>query len=93
VFCHKDESVDHLFFTCSAASLIWSLLQYAFDLKKTPSSIEECLGSLIKTFMKKEKKLVLVGISALFWTVWKCRNGVVFDNKRYTNPMILIKLM
>lgn len=93
VFCGKDESVNHFLFTCSVASLMWSLLQCTFGLRKTPASIEECLGTWIKSFLKEDKKLVLVGISALFWTLWKCRNGVIFDNKFFTDPMTLIKLM
>lgn len=38
-------------------------------------------------------KLVLVGISTLFWALWKSRNGIIFDNKRIYDPMTLIKLM
>lgn len=30
-------------------------------------------------FNKDEKSLFAVGIAAVFWTIWKLRNGVVFD--------------
>lgn len=29
----------------------------------------------------------------MFWTLWKCRNGIIFDSKLYNDPMILIKLI
>lgn len=40
VFCGKDETANHLLFTCFAASLIWSLLRCTFGLRTIPSSIE-----------------------------------------------------
>lgn len=93
VFCGKDETVDHPFFNCSATSLVWSLVKCAFGLKSTPSSMEECFGNWVKSFSKNDKKLVLVGVSAVFWTIWKCRNNVIFERKTYNDPMILVKLI
>lgn len=93
VFCGKDGTIDHLFFTCSAAVLVWCLLKCAFGLNSVPSSVENYFGRWIKTFRKNEKRLVLVGIFAVFWTLWKCRNGIIFDSKLYNDPMILIKLI
>lgn len=29
----------------------------------------------------------------MFWTLWKCRNNVIFENKTYIDPLILIKLV
>lgn len=92
VFCGKDETVNHLMFTCSAASLVLRLLKCTFGLRSTPSLIEECFG--LKPFKKMTKKMVLVGISSLFWTIWKCRNGVIFLLKKsYCDSMTLVKLM
>ena len=31
---------------------------------------------------KDYKPLVLVGAAALCWSVWRCRNAMVFDNKK-----------
>ena len=78
VFCGKDESADHLFFACPAASLIWILIKCTFGLRRTPMSMQECLGSWLNSFGKEDKKLVLVGISATCWALWKARNGVIF---------------
>lgn len=40
-FCGQDESIYDLFFQCSAARLIWSLLKCAFALNCTPTSLLE----------------------------------------------------
>ena len=66
VFCGKDETIDHLFFLCSVAKTIWALVRCAFDLKCTPRDLNDCLGKWLKNFQKDSKKLILVGISALY---------------------------
>ena len=35
-------------------------------------------------FLKKYKPLILLGATVLCWSVWLCRNVVVFDNKNYS---------
>lgn len=92
-FCGQDESIDHLFFTCSVARLIWSLLKCAFDLNSIPLNLNDCFDRWIKTFPKLDKRLVLVGVSALFWSIWKCRNDIVFNRRKFCDPMVIVKLM
>jgi hypothetical protein len=29
----------------------------------------------------KEKHLILVGVAAMFWSIWLCRNDIVFAKK------------
>ena len=36
---------------------------------------------------------MLVGISVVFWTLWKCRKNLIFENKTYAYPLIVIKLI
>ena len=36
VYCGQNETIDHLFFTCSAAKLLWSLIKCSFNLKTSP---------------------------------------------------------
>jgi hypothetical protein len=78
VYCGQNESIDHLFFQCSAARLIWSLVKCAFDLRSIPNDLDDCLNVWLKTFQKSDKRLTLVGVSAMFWSIWKCRNDIIF---------------
>jgi len=39
-------------------------------------------GSWLIGIPKEYKPLVLLGAAALCWSVWLCRNAVVFDNKK-----------
>jgi hypothetical protein len=93
VFCGKDETVDHLFFECSVASLLWGLVRCVCGLKTTPLNVRDCFGDWLGKFSKDDKKLVMVGTSALFWAIWKSRNGIIFENKRINDPFYIIKLM
>ena len=35
----------------------------------------------------------MIGISAIWWTIWKPRNGVVFDNNRVNDPCVPVNLL
>ena len=35
---------------------------------------------------------MLVGMSAILWAIWKCRNDIIFRNKLINDPMKLVKL-
>ena len=39
-------------------------------------------GSWLNGIYKEYKPLVLLGVTVLCWSVWLCRNAVVFDNKK-----------
>lgn len=85
VFYGKDETIDHLFFSCSVAKTIWALVRCAFDLKSTPTDLSDCFGIW---FQEDSKKLIMVGVSALLWAIWRCRNNIVFSD-----PMGVVKMM
>ena len=51
------------------------------------------LGGWINKFNKEDKKMVMIGVSTLFWAIWKCRNAIVFERKRINDPFQIIKLM
>jgi hypothetical protein len=37
-------------------------------------SAHHMLGSWLSNFDLKEKKYILVGVAALCWAIWRCRN-------------------
>ena len=41
-------------------------------------------GNWLNGVPKDYKPLVLVGAVALCWSVWRCRNAVVSDNKKHS---------
>ena len=47
-----------------------------------PHNMPSMCGSWLNGISKEYKPLVLLGATALCWSVWLCRNAVVFDNKK-----------
>jgi hypothetical protein len=45
------------------------------------------LGSWLSNFDLKEKKYILVGVAALCWAIWRCRNDRIFEKCKYTSFM------
>ena len=79
-FCNQNESIHHLFFDCYMASNIWRLIYYALKID-SPVSINHIIGSWGSNMSPGYKKLLLSGISALFWSIWLSRNEVAFNHK------------
>ena len=55
VYCGQDETIDHLFFTCSAAKLLWRLIKCSFNLKTSPKGVDDCMGPWAKSFVDRQK--------------------------------------
>jgi hypothetical protein len=53
VLCARNESIDHLFFACPIARMIWSVFQYAYNTPAQPSRMAE-LGSWLENFSGQE---------------------------------------
>ena len=92
-FCGRKENINHLFLTCSIARLLWIILKYAFNLKDIPDDLDLVMRGWAKTFLKEERGLVWIGISAICWTIWKLRNNVIFDNNRVNDPCVPVNLL
>ena len=80
-FCHENETIQHLFLDCRFTRMVWASVYAAWGISK-PQNMTSMFGSWLNGIPKEFKLLVLLGTAALCWSVWRCRNAVVFDNKR-----------
>ncbi|WVZ53298.1 hypothetical protein U9M48_004264 [Paspalum notatum var. saurae] len=87
-FCHKDETIKHLFFECRFARAVWAIIHAAFGLAQ-PRSVSNMFGSWLVSFKKEFKPLVLLGAAATCWSLWLSRNNLVFEKKQYHSPLQL----
>ena len=78
VFCHHDETVEHLFIECLFAHKIWRLLQFTFNIPP-PTSLSNMFGSWFGGIDKKTKNGLRIGVCAFIWAIWNCRNDIVFN--------------
>ena len=92
-FCGGIETVEHMFISCSVARLIWSVLSCTFNFGRKPNSIQDMFGIWLGSFSKGKRRLTLVGIAAIIWTIWNTRNAICFENKKLNDLVALIHMI
>jgi hypothetical protein len=80
-FCAKHETIQHLFFDCPMATLMWGSVCFAFGIKK-PRDVQHLFGTWLRSFSKKQRNLVLIGMAALCCALWTSRNDLVFQKSQ-----------
>ncbi|XP_059631389.1 uncharacterized protein LOC132274193 [Cornus florida] len=80
-FCESFvESVDHLLCSCSFASMVWIHSPLRVDFRGTVSSFE--MSELWSKFEFPKDCLNLAAFTC--WAIWKSRNDLVFNHKKWT---------
>ena len=77
-FCDRDETIKHLFFDCPLAKVLWQTVHIAFNIKP-PTSVYAFFGTWLNGIESNVARHIRVGVSALLWTIWLCRNDLVFN--------------
>ena len=90
-FCLENESVNHLFFDCSMARYIWSLVAYAVGTDCRPCSFDQ-FWLWAKQFFPLSENFLYVGLAAICWAIWRMRNKIHFDKKVVRSPTEIICL-
>ena len=78
----KEETIDHLLLHCTKTRVLWDLLFTLFGVSWVLlSSVRETLLSWHGSFVsKKRKKVWRATPLCIFWTVWKARNKLTFND-------------
>ena len=85
--CGKDEeTIDHLLLHCPVARLLWDLLLAIFGVYWVfPKSVSKTLISWCDTCVgKRRKKAWMAAPLTLFWTIWRERNNIAFENREFS---------
>lgn len=89
VFCHKEETINHLFFECRLARSVWNIVQMATGFNP-PHNVEHMFGGWLLGLNKILKSVFLLGAAVLCWALWTGRNDLVFEKKLYCSPLQVI---
>jgi hypothetical protein len=65
-------------FDCALANFIWRVMQITFGLSK-PTNIKHVFGGWVQRMNDKDRKLLLVGVGAMVWSIWFSRNDIIFN--------------
>ncbi|RVX07165.1 hypothetical protein CK203_053510 [Vitis vinifera] len=78
-----EESIDHILLHCDKARTLWVLLFSMFGVQWVLlATVKEMLSGWNGTFVGKKRKGVWKASPlCLFWTVWKTRNKVAFEEE------------
>jgi hypothetical protein len=87
--CNINESIDHLFLDCPYARMVWRIISYATGLTP-PNSIRHMFGSWLSNQSKKIRNLIWVGVAAVCWAIWRCRNDIIFHKVKYHSILQVI---
>ena len=77
-FCDRDETIKHLFLDCPLAKVLWRTVHIAFNITP-PSSVNTLFGTWLNGIGPETARHIRVGVCALLWAVWNCRNDLVFN--------------
>jgi hypothetical protein len=86
--CNMNETIQHLFIECPLSKTIWRIIFFATNLTP-PRSIGHMFGTWLHNQHKELRNLIWVGVSAICWAIWRCRNDVIF-NKLKTNSIMQV---
>jgi hypothetical protein len=90
-FCDSEESINHLFFACPFARLIWRVVQFTFDIPP-PTNVTNMFGNWLNGVEKQTKARIRVGVCALIWALWNCRNDMVFNKTGTAHFLQVIRM-
>ena len=77
-FCDHDETIKHLFFECPLVRILWRTVQIAFNITP-PSSVGSLFGTWLDGIESGTARHIRVGVCALLWAIWNCRNDLAFN--------------
>ena len=89
IFCNMNETIQHLFVNCPFAKMIWRIIFYATNLSQ-PRSIGHMFGTWLHNQHKRIRGSIWVGVAAMCWAIWRCRNDVIFNKIKCNSFMQVI---
>lgn len=91
-FCCREESIQHFFFDCPTARIIWNIVICALNIKPILNKTQ-LFGTWLTSFDKNMRNMMMVGAAAVIWAIWKTRNKACFDNILPKDPIEVVYLV
>ena len=81
-FCDQHETIQHLFFACPFAKILWRIIYMTFNMP-APANVTNLFGNWLNGVAKKDKGHIRVGVCALLWAIWNVCNDFIFNKKKF----------
>ena len=89
VFCSSQETINHLFISCPFAKAVWRVVHFTFSIVP-PANVTNMFGNWLNGIDKKTKARIRIGVCAIVWAIWNCRNDVIFNHVAIPNFLQVI---
>jgi hypothetical protein len=87
--CNATEDVNHIFFTCSLAKFMWSVVRQLFDCAWSPANFPQ-LYAIVANLLGGQRRVVWALFAAQSWALWLTRNKLAIESKLINHPADLI---
>jgi hypothetical protein len=87
--CNSNETIKHLFLDCPYVRMVWTIIFYATGLTP-PRSVSHIFNSWLSDQSIKIRNLIWVGVAAVCWAIWRCRNDIIFNKARVNSILRVI---
>ena len=77
--CGDLENMNHIFFHCVLAKLVWSCVRSWLQVTWDPSSFTDLRG-LANSLASGTKRVFWVGLGAICWSLWTTRNKLTIKH-------------
>ena len=82
---------NHLFFDCPFARLVWTVVHFTFNIAP-PANGTNMVGNWLNDIDKDTKARIRVGTCAIVWSLWNCRNDIIFNKKGSAHFLQVIRM-
>jgi len=89
LLCGRQETVSHIFFSCSLARFVWACLSEVFG-GVFPNSWDELLGGKLTGMLKTDLRRGLFLFAGIAWSIWPTRNKMAIEKTFPNNPIDVI---
>ena len=90
-FCGGDETIEDLFLACPFAKLVWRVVFCTYNIPP-PTNVSNMFGNWLNGVDKKTKARIHIGVSAICWSIWNCRNNLVFNRQNTFHVLQVIHM-
>jgi len=88
-FCDNMESINHLFFTCPTAKVVWSIVAKSIGAINIPNSVAQ-FWNWCRNWISTSIQIHAYVLAAICWSTWKARNNACFNNKLIHHPAEIV---
>lgn len=83
------ETIDHLFFQCSTARVVWGIVAHCLGTNTVPNNTNQ-YWRWTESCLPGGRHVYTLGLAALCWDIWKARNKACFEHKLIKHPAEIV---